>query len=112
MDFQPFLRGFQSVNEYLKDLIEDIDKPVYFQRLISPFNTVQITPLSNEMVIWKFLNSPACKVNPYACQSKMKLEQYQLEIQYIIKVFHAIYKKFLTAIDHIDYHPSQRQNIT
>ena len=59
------------------------------------------------MVIWKFLNSPACKVNPYACQSKMKLE-----IQCIIKVFHAIYKKFLTAIDHIDYHPSQKQNTT
>ena len=35
-----------------------------------------------------------------------------LEIQYVIKVFHAIYKKFLTEIDHIDYHPSQRQNTT
>ena len=35
-----------------------------------------------------------------------------MEIQYIIKVFHAIYKKFLTVIDHIDYHPSQRQNTT
>ena len=109
LDFQPFLRGFQSVNEYLKYLIKDIDNPIYFQKLISPFDNVQNTPLSNETVIWKFLNSPACKVNPYACQSKMKLEQYQLEIQYIIKVFHAIYKKFLTAIDHIDYHPSQRQ---
>ena len=42
----------------------------------------------------------------------MKLEQYQLEIQYIFKVFHAIYKKFLTAIDHIDYHPLQKHNAT
>ena len=25
-------------------------------------------------------------------------------------MFHAIYRKFLTAIDHIDYHPSQIQN--
>ena len=74
LDFQPFLRGFQSVNEYLKDLIKDINNPIYFQKLISPFDNVQITPLSYEMVIWKFLNSPACKVNPYACQSKMKLE--------------------------------------
>ena len=41
---------------------------------------------------------------------KMNLEQYWLEIQYILQVFHAIYKKFLTAIDHIDYHPSQQQN--
>ena len=76
LDFQPFLRGFQSVNEYLNDLIIDIDNPTYFQRLTSPFDDVQITPLSNEMTIWKFLNSPACKVHPYACQSKMKLEQY------------------------------------
>ena len=74
LDFQPFLRDFQSVNEDLKDLIKDINNSIYFQKLMSPFNNVQITPLSNEMVIWKFLNSPACKVNPYACQSKMKLE--------------------------------------
>ena len=110
LDFQPFLRGFQSVDKYLKDLILDIDNPTYFQRLVSPFDNVQITPLSNETAIWKFLNSPACKVHPYACQSKMNLEQYWLEIQYILQVFHAIYKKFLTAIDHIDYHPSQQQN--
>ena len=112
LDFQPFLSGFQSVNEYLKDLIKDINNPAYFQKIASPFNNFQVTPLSNETVIWKFLNSPACKVNPYACQSRMKLEQYQLEIQYVIKVFCAIYKKFLTAIHHIDYHPSQRQNTT
>ena len=58
----------------------------------------------------KFLNSPRCTIHPYACHSKMKFEQYRLGIQYIYKVFHAIYKKFLTAIDHIDYHPSQQHN--
>ena len=42
----------------------------------------------------------------------MKLEQYGIEIQYIVKVFHAIYKKFLTAINHIGYHPLQMQNAT
>ena len=60
--------------------------------------------------IKKFPNSPACSFCPYACQSKMKFEQYQLEIQYVYKVFRAIYKKFLTAVDHIDYHPSQQHN--
>ena len=112
LDFQPFLRGLQSVNEYLKDLTRDINNPNYFQRIVSPFTNFQITPLSNETIIWKFPNSPACRVNPYGCKSKMKLEQYQLEIQYVIKVFHAIYKKSLTAINHIDYHPSQIQNTT
>ena len=53
LDFQSFLRGFQSVNEYLKDLTSSINNPDYFQRIVSPFNNFQITPLSNETVILK-----------------------------------------------------------
>ena len=90
----------------------DINDPSYFCKLISPFADVQITPFSNNTHIEKFLNSPVCNYCPYACQSKMKFEQYQLEIQYVSKVFHAIHKKFLTTIDHIDYHPSQKHNVT
>ena len=112
LDFQPFLKGFQSVNQYLRDLMEDINNPEYFQRIISPFKTFQIMPLSNESTILKFFNSLACQANLYGCKSKLKFEQYKLEIQYIIKVFCTVYKKFLTAIDHIDYHPSQIQNTT
>ena len=112
LDFQPFLEGFHSVNKYLVNLIEDINNPIYFQKLISQFGDTCITPLSNESSISKFLNSPACMHAPFACQSKMKLEQFCMEIEYMFKVFHAVFKKFLTAIDHIDYHPSQRQNTT
>ena len=74
--FSTIFEWFSIVNEYLKDLIKDINNPTYFQKIVSPFNNFQVIPLSNETVIWKFLNSPTCKVNPYACQSKMKLEQY------------------------------------
>ena len=76
LDFQSFLKGFQSVNEYLKDLTRDIHNPNYFQKIVSPFSNFQITPLSNESIIWKFLNSPVCRVNPYGCKSKLKLDQY------------------------------------
>ena len=53
-----------------------------------------------------------CQNNPCGCKSKLKFEQYKLEILCIDKVFHTIYRKFLTAIDHNDYHPSQIQNTT
>ena len=87
LDFQPFLQGFQSVDQYIKDLMIDIDNPTYFQKLISPFHDVQITPHTNDSRIIKFLNSPQCSFRPYACQAKMKFEQYRLEIQYVYKVF-------------------------
>ena len=110
LDFQPFLQGFQSVDNFIKDLTVDIENPAYFQKLIAPSHDVSITPLSNESNIIKFLKSPQCSLCPYACHSKMKFEQYHSEIQYVYKVFCAIYKKFLTAIDHIDYHPTQQHN--
>ena len=70
LDFQPFLKGLQSVNQYLRDLMEDINNPEYFQRVISPFKTFQITPLSNESTILKFFNSLACQASLYECVSR------------------------------------------
>ena len=60
LDFQPFLKGFQSVYQYLEDLIKDLNNPGYFQRLIHPIRAFQIAPLSNESTIQKFFNSVMC----------------------------------------------------
>ena len=46
-------------------------------------------------------------VNP-----NLNLNNINWKFNILNKVFHAIYRKFLTAIDHIDYHPSQIQNTT
>ena len=80
LDFQPFLKGFQSVNQYLEDLTKDLNNPEYFQRLIYQVKTFQITPLSNESAIQKIFNSVTCRSSPYGCKSKLKFEQYKLEI--------------------------------
>ena len=37
LDFQPFLRGFQSVNEYLNNLITDINDPHLLSIIIFTF---------------------------------------------------------------------------
>ena len=98
VDFQPFLQGFQSVDRYLNDRLADINDPTYFQKLIKQFQDVKVTPFANDSTIRKFLDSPACSFHPYACQAKMKFEQYRLEIQYVYKVFCAIHKKFLMLL--------------
>ena len=109
LDFQPFIHGFQSVSNYLDKLWTDVNNPYYFRYLFIPFAHVFINPTINNSHIEDFLNSPACLHCPYSCQAKIKFEKFKWEIHYIIKVFCATYKKFLTAIDHIDYHPSQIQ---
>ena len=94
MDFHPFLQGFQSMDNYIKNLITDINNPTYFQRLIAPFCDSQVTPLSTHDTIRTFLSSPACQSHPHACKAKMKFEQFCIEINYVYKVFHAIYNYF------------------
>ena len=113
LDFQPFINGFQTISDYLDKLWADILDPYHFQYLFVPVAHVNIDPTINDSHIEKFLNSHMCVQCPYACQAKMILEQFQWEIHYIKKIFHSLYKKFLTAINHIDYHPSQIQtNVT
>ena len=108
LDFQPFLQGFQTVDTFIKDLMVDIANPAYFEKLVDPFHNTPFIIGTNQTNIAKFLMSPGCMLRPYACHSNLHFDQFNVEIQYIYKVFRATYKKFLTTIDHIDYHPSQQ----
>ena len=108
LDFQPFLQGFQTVDTFIKDLMIDIANPAYFEKLVEPIHNTPFIIGTNQTNIAKFLMSPGCMLRPYACDSKLHFDQFNIEIQYIYKVFHATYKKFLTTIDHIDYHPSKQ----
>ena len=91
----------------------DIQDPYHFRYLFVPIAHIQIDATVNDSHIERFLKSHTCIQCLYACQAKMKFEKFKWEIHYIMKLFHATYKKFLTAIDHIEYQPSQLQsNIT
>ena len=112
LDFQPFLDRFKSAYHYLENFKADLNNCEYTQRLVHKDASVHITPLSNETLIHEYFSLIPCKFNPYTCIPKLKIEQFKLEAQNIDKVFHATYRTLLTAIDHIDYYPSQVQNTT
>ena len=88
LHFEPFLKCFQSVYQYLKDF-KDLNNPGYIQRLIYEIKPFQITALSNESHIHEYFSTEICQHNPFGCATELKFEQYKLEIQYIDKVFHA-----------------------
>ena len=110
LDFQLFTKGFQTVKNYLDNFWTDIQDLYHFQYLFVPIAQIPIDPTINDSHIDRFLNSHMCAHCPYECQAKLKFEKFKWEIHYIMKVFHTTYRKFLTAIDHIDYHRSQIQN--
>ena len=73
-------------------------RPLLFLIFIYTFGSYKIDLTINNSHIENFLKSHACNQCPDACQAKMKFEKFKWEIHYIIKVFHATYKKFLTAL--------------
>ena len=74
LDFQPFIKGFQSVSNYLANLWSDIQEPYHFWYLFVPIAHIQIDPTVNDSHIEKFMKSCMCVQCPYACQAKMKFE--------------------------------------
>ena len=104
--------SFQAVYQYLENFKKDLNNPQYMKKLVFENISMHVTPFLNKSYIHKYSDTELCRFNPFSCTSKLKIEQYKLEIQYIDKLFHATCRKFLTAIDHINYHPSQVQNMT
>ena len=112
LEFHPFWRVsklFINTKKILRRILitPDTFKELYIKMHQSKSLLYQMKPLSTNISAQDHVNS-----NPSLVLQELKIEQYSLEVQYINKVFHTTYSKFLTAIDHIDYHPSQVKNTT
>ena len=96
-----------------KTLQKDLNNPGYLQRIIYPVKTFQIMPLSNESTIQKFFNLVTCvELILMDVNLNLNLNNINWKSNILVKCFMLFIRKFLTAIDHIDYHPSQIQNTT
>ena len=38
--------------------------------------------------------------------TRLKIDRFLMEIDYLDKLFDVVYRKFLNVIDHIEYHPT------
>ena len=77
--------------------------------MFQPIAQMSLDPTVNKTHISEFLKSTLCVLRPYECQAHLKYEKFKWEIHYILDIFNATYRKFLVAIDHLDYHPSQNR---
>ena len=107
VDFAPFLAGFQRVRDYLTAFKKDLDTPSHpFQDAQYRSSSVETSIIVNELVLTNTLKKHWCQCDPYTCNTKIKVNRVNMEMNYLDKVFNASYNKFLTAIDHVDYHPT------
>ena len=65
------------------------------------------SPIKDDKTFDDFEASTYCQARPYACFTQVKLDKFRLEVDHLYEVFNLTYHKFLTTIDHIDFHPTQ-----
>ena len=106
LDFAPYIDGFNRVRRYIENYCYDLENPAYFNRIIQVSTNNGPSPLLNDQDLLAFHASNLCKHLPFECSTKLKIDCYKIEIEYLYELFSTTYHKFLNAIDHIDFHPS------
>ena len=106
LDFAPYIDGFNRAKRYIENYHHDLKNPAYFNRIIHVSTNTGPSTLLNDQDLLAFHASNFCKHLPFECSTKLNIDHYKMEIEYLYEMFSTTYRKFLNAIDHIDFHPS------
>ena len=106
LDFAPFLNGFLTVQAYVKEFKQDIRNPDYFNKIQYKSTNTGSSPLLDEQDHDAFMKSQYFITLPFVCMTRLKIDRFIMEVEYLDGIFDITYRKFLNAIDHIEYHPS------
>ena len=107
LDFKPFLNAFRNTKGFIEDFQKDINNPEFFHELMSIIGEEDESPIKDDKTFDDFKASTYCQARPYAYSTHIKLDKFRLEVNHLYEVFNLTYCKFLTTIDHIDFHPTQ-----
>ena len=100
------MNGFSNVQNNIKSFKANVSIPTYFSKIKHKSTNMGYSPLLDEQDLEAFMQSAYCRQVPYACMTRLKIDRFLMEIDYLDKLFNVVYSKFLNAIDHIEYHPT------
>ena len=112
LDFAPFMNGFNNMQSYIRSFKEDVSNPAYFSKIKHKSTNTGSSPLLDEQDLEAFMQSAYCHQLPYACMTTLKIDRFLMEINYLDDLFNVVYQNFLTAIDHIEYHPTLQNKLS
>ena len=112
IDFSPYIASFENLRLYLdaygSDLNSQKTKRAFVKRGEEMINFNFNLSHPSRRTFAMILHSVPCRKHPEQCEHYLRLHRFKQEYLYMSDLFDAIYAKFLSAIDHVDYHPSYR----
>ena len=106
VDFKPYKQSFRQFGQYIGKFLTDLCDPQYISTLYN-VGRHEGDPLIRKGAEAKtFFTEASCRQTTYKCRLQNQFIQLKREATKINQIYLETYKKFLRAIDHMEYHPT------
>ena len=107
IDFKPYKQAFKQFGQYIKKFLADLRDPHYVSTLYK-VGTYKGHPSDRrkENGTNTYFTDGICRQLTYHCRVQNQFIQLRNEANKVYQIYLETYRKFLRAIDHMEFHPT------
>ena len=107
VDFKPYKQAFKQFGQYMKKFLADLRDPHYVATLYKAgTNERDPSDKGEEEEPKTFFTDDTYTQLTYKCRIQNQFIQLKNEADKVNQIYQETYKKFLRAIDHMEFHPT------
>ena len=106
VDFKPYKQSFKQFGQYIGKLLDDLRDPHYVSTLYNIERHEGDPFIRRGTGVKTFFTTAPCRRTTYKCRLQNQFIQLKREATKINQMYLETYKKFLRAIDHMEFHPT------
>ena len=107
MDFKPYKQAFKQFGQYIRKFLADLHDPQYVDTLYKVgTNKGYSSNRREENKTNIFFTDGICTQSTYQCRIQNQFIQLRNEANKVHQIYLETYRKFLRAIDHMEFHPT------
>ena len=107
VDFKPYKQAFKQFGQYIRKFLADLHDPRYVDTLYKVWTeTGYSSNRREENKTNIFFTDGICTQSTYQCRIQNQFIQLRNEANKVHQIYLETYRKFLRAINHMEFHPS------
>ena len=106
VDFKPYKQSFRQFGQYIGKFIHDLHDPQYVSTLYNTERQAGDPVISRSPEAKTYFTQATCWQPTYRCRLQNQFIQLTREANKIHQIYLETYRKFLRAIDHMEFHPT------
>ena len=106
VDFKPYKQSFKQFGQYMGKFLVDLHDPHYVSTLYNAARYEGDPLIRRGAGAKTFFTKATCRQPTYKCRLQNQFIQLKREAAKINQIYLETYRKFLRAIDHMEFHPT------